>query len=313
MFGARVCNGICKYCCNRQSNQFGEKDDIKIDEEKLLNAIKNHPYEIKSFGIWGSEPLLHFEELKIIVDLLETNFPNIPIHLSSNGILLDIYYEYLIQHKIKTQLSYDGLGQIKMRGIDPIRNKGVIELAKHKLLCINCVVHKYNDNLLGNVEFFENWKKEYDIEVSVRFSPLMFGDNIVDGEDIQITNTKEFFRQADLILKRNDSYGKKFRQDMSRFRFVKRATSCRAFIIGKTKYSNHIDTLGNYSVCNLLDSSQEPPNKKGLKPLYCLKCEYKNAQLCNSCVSLSIGKTKCIFMKEYNEWLKTNISKEEIK
>lgn len=308
MYGARTCNGECMYCCSRASNNINkEKDDIKIDDEALLKAIKNHTKKsIDVFQIWGTEPLLHLNEFKHLVDLLEKNYPNSRIQSSSNGILLcdENIKNYLIKHNIRMQLSHDGPSQyLRTPHFDPAYNENVIELARRGMLFVNCVTNEKNKDIKKVIEYWDNWREYSKADINIRINIPMYGDN---GE-FELTNPKEYFDELDKYY--DNRYMWHLRELSNKYKKTNGMRSCRKFSRGLCFKSNQIDTLGKYTKCNLLDSSQEPSNPKGLKPLYCLKCEYRDSSVCNDCNSLKYPK-KCNYLYELNKWLESKTNRE---
>lgn len=298
MYGARVCNGSCVYCCNRLNGNLEEHtDEIKIDYEALEKKIYEYTKTPERIQIWGTEPLLHWKEFKDIVEFAERRIKPRTIGTSSNGILLcnKEIADYLIDHKIRVQLSWDGLGQKYRTKYDFIDNENITRLAKEKLLNVNCVLHGMNTDVKGNIEYFEAWEKRIGTKVSIRFSLLMAGDNgeyaykypnLFLKECKKYINHRYFYHEIDRI--------KKFKLDC-------KPSGCYKYALDH-EYNYAIDTLGNYCPCNLLDSSQKPANPEGKRLEECDTCIYKNTQFCNSCVSLPLEK-KCVWNKAYNNFL----------
>lgn len=299
MYGARQCNGLCQYCCSRASNNINkEKDNIIIDEEALVMAIKKHPRKIDKFQLWGTEPLLHLKEFKQLVDILHKHWPDKPIQSSTNGILLcdkDIA-DYLIENKIKMQLSHDGPAQYLRTPFDPATNDNVIRLAKKGLLFINTVTHEFNRDIKAIIDYWDNWKKTYDIEdINIRISLPMAGNNGL----FEIKDLDDYFRQLNKYW--DHPYLRNIKARAANFNINNGITCCKAFARGLKKYSNQIDTLGKYTKCNLLDSSQEPSNPKGTTMAQCFKCKYRKSDVCNSCISLPHN-YNCGYLYKLNEF-----------
>lgn len=291
LYGARVCNGQCGYCCSRE-NLNKEKDAIQIDCEKVKEKVSNYD-EVQ---IWGTEPLLHLEEFKKLVECIGDK----KIGTSSNGILLcdKNIVDYLIQHKIRVQLSWDGLGQKYRTKYDFLDNDNITRLAKAELLHVNCVLHGKNTDVKGNIEYFDNWQKRIHTRVSIRFSLLMAGDN---GEFA--------YKYPNLFLKEckkyiQHRYFRQIRRQVEDFKLHTEPSGCFNYALNKGK-TFVIDTLGNYCPCNLLDSSQKPGNAEGKRLEECKTCIYKDSKFCTNCVSNPLEK-KCVWNKAYNNFLVTS-------
>lgn len=300
MYGARQCNGICAYCCSRASNNINkEKDNIIIDEGALVTAIRKHPRRIDRFQLWGTEPLLHLKEFKQLVDILHKHCPDKQIQSSTNGTLLcdkDIA-DYLIENNIRMQFSHDGPAQHLRTPFDPATNENVIRLAKKRLLFINTVTHEFNKDVKAIIDYWDNWKETYDIpDINIRISIPMMGDNGI----FEIKDLDDYFAQLDKYW--NHPYLWHIRLKAEKYNIKAGMTGCKAFARGLRKYSNQIDTLGRYTKCNLLDSSQEPSNPKGTTMAQCYKCKYRSSDVCNTCVSLPHN-YNCNYLYRLNEFL----------
>ena len=104
-------------------------------------------------------------------------------------------------------------------------------------------------------------------------------------------------------------------EQASRFRFLKshdeKVGACRAFqrfqhSIGDPKGWDDqtfvIDTLGKYSVCNLIDSDYDVENPGGVQPEYCKGCKYELAAECNGCGSKNFP-SKCEYSYRFEQAL----------
>lgn len=154
------CNLDCKYCLRVQ-----DKDrDISLS---LLALIKKDPAASISFR--GGEPTLYMDKIATLVSI----FPNVPFTIMTNGVDLDKYLPFINEHKIRLQLSYDGLNDL--RGFDPFTKpinywRPSIEVSS--ILCKGCT------NLLENVLAFEH--KSMIVQRHLIYSPVL----------IDVTNNK---------------------------------------------------------------------------------------------------------------------------
>lgn len=115
-----VCNLKCKYCgygelyCNygirkpknlsfiRAKNLIDYY--IKLRDISSYNSF-NQPFVL---GFYGGEPLLNFSLMKKIIDYAEGKIPNLSYNMTTNGILLDKYMNYLKEKNFTLLISLDG-------------------------------------------------------------------------------------------------------------------------------------------------------------------------------------------------------------
>ena len=74
--------------------------------------------------------------------------------------------------------------------------------------------------------------------------------------------------------------------------------ACRRFQMGLSDKNFAIDTIGEYSQCNLIDSSTTVKNPSGKRPKECETCEFKDFEECHICGS-EVLPEECTFMKEF--------------
>ena len=79
------CNLNCDFCDTEFDNY--KEIDVELVKECLLNHIKNH--KNKLLVITGGEPLLHYDEIKELVDLLHYQIFNegLKIQIETNGFI----------------------------------------------------------------------------------------------------------------------------------------------------------------------------------------------------------------------------------
>lgn len=111
------CNLKCKYC--GYGDLYYDHDD-RNKKYMSISTIKNfmsylYPYLKKSIGVlyfsfYGGEPLLNMKLIEKTVDYLESMFPNRPIRfaMTTNGILISKYIDYLENKKFRLLVSFDG-------------------------------------------------------------------------------------------------------------------------------------------------------------------------------------------------------------
>jgi len=98
------CNLNCKYC-------YVKKKKIKLNNKtlnSLINIIKISNSKKKLLVITGGEPLIEYDNIKKIINLLK-NEKNIQISIASNGLLLNKEkLDYFKKNKVNLMISYDG-------------------------------------------------------------------------------------------------------------------------------------------------------------------------------------------------------------
>ena len=325
LYGARGCNGLCSYCC-AHSNKLSDSKII-IDEKALIDKIKSSPLykenENHHFDLWNNgDGLMHRKEMQRLVDILRKEWPTCTLSLSTNGLLLsdDASCDFLIKNNITFQVSHDGLGQFARTGdIDPLYFENTIALAKMGLFTtINCTLSGYNSSFIKNVEYFNNWRYKNHLEtcnINIKLNHIYDSDY----KDFEYKGKKynskltgkvlddyltEFTKLAILFRKENGLYWRPYKSyilEQSR-RFRKGSGGiCFDFQSGNKDYTFVIDTKGNYSKCNLIDSSIDVSNSKATRPDYCKDCKYYDYSECKKCGSMNYPKV-C----EYQwKWLHT--------
>lgn len=111
------CNLRCKYC--GYGELYYDHDDrnkkyMSISDVKALMSYL-YPYLSKSdgmlyFSFYGGEPLMNIKLIEQTVDYLESMFTNRSIRFSmtTNGILLNKYIDYLQKKNFRLLISFDG-------------------------------------------------------------------------------------------------------------------------------------------------------------------------------------------------------------
>ena len=115
------CNLKCKYCCYGDLYENGNSRKLQnMDAEIAVSFIDYYykmcyllGYEKKalSIGFYGGEPLLNFNLIKDIVSYLEDNYPlceGYTYFLTTNGVFLDKYIDYLVSKNFSILISLDG-------------------------------------------------------------------------------------------------------------------------------------------------------------------------------------------------------------
>ena len=119
------CNLECTYCCCRDFYENYDKREAKclsLEKAKnLLNYLYHYwqsplnrsPIRVINIGFYGGEPLLNFNLIKQIVAYVEdlqnkTNLFSFSFGMTTNGLLLGKYMDYLVKKKFELLVSLDG-------------------------------------------------------------------------------------------------------------------------------------------------------------------------------------------------------------
>lgn len=117
------CNLACKYCGYRE---FYDNYDIRENKKQNFLNVKalidyladlwRSPFNVSynntiTIGFYGGEPLLSFAMIKEIIqylDSLEMRNINFSFNMTTNGMLLDRYMDYLVEKNFNILISLDG-------------------------------------------------------------------------------------------------------------------------------------------------------------------------------------------------------------
>lgn len=151
---SEACNLNCAYCDVDKKSRKKIDPVLFIEEYHKLRAA--NPDELIKIDFFGGEPLMQYDTVKYILDVLG-NEDRIKFFMPTNGLLLDQEkIDYLQSHNVEISLSFDGLWQDKNR-LQP-NNKGTLHryLAKADMFStiknfrIHCMIQRGNYNLLEN-------------------------------------------------------------------------------------------------------------------------------------------------------------------
>ena len=356
MAGVRSCTGSCVYCASAnqkdmwrgslvESTSIKSSEEVQFDFDALEKKMLEHMGQNKYWEvhIWGADPLSSFYALSDTVDFIEwfaeKHGYDIQIDTSTNGapLISDEVTQYLIDHNIYLQLSHDGVAEELRLPYDPLMEYKD-NFKRLPYVYLNCVAHYYNCDFQKNIDYF----KQFDFLGEKRFSKPMIGANTSNAintkgfrngnyyehlkgtpfGDFGIRNTEddphliqEYIRWAFTILPHTPGW--RFNIGVhNAIIYNSHEPGCGAFAKGIKDYSFHIDTLGNYTTCNLADSMGFLGNPN-IKPQFkeCSKCRYKYSQVCSGCALNPTEDTihdKCEFNYALNvalELSKTNAQK----
>jgi len=179
------CNLDCRYCGYGEfysgfDARRGRKMDFETTKQVLdyilslkkkhLNQIKTHKKFAVSF--YGGEPLTNFPLIKKVVEYVKSiDFPNTEFMFSmtTNGVLLYKYMDYLIENRFFILISLDGNKQHNQHRVFPDKTESfdiVFENARElkrkapeyfkEFVNFICVQHNKNSALAQLKDFFKN-------------------------------------------------------------------------------------------------------------------------------------------------------------
>ena len=117
------CNLRCKYCVYGDNYSFHEdRIGVNMSLETAKTAIdylfeiwkknNNNAYQRKYVGFYGGEPLLRMKQIKSIVSYFNNKAAEIGLDtgflITTNGVLLDKYIDYLFDNHFSLLISLDG-------------------------------------------------------------------------------------------------------------------------------------------------------------------------------------------------------------
>lgn len=315
---------------------------FKYDWEKLYETLdtdkRMKANEPVHFDLWGGDPLTNFKCLKDTVKALKKwakiRHKKISISTSTNGLPLlrkDIV-KYIRKEHIQLQLSHDGLGQeVRTNKINPLDFEVTQQLIKEGLLtAINATLTGQNYSLWANMNYFNSYlkkifpkvysktemadKKESDIfkRLYIKLNHIMDSDYDFKFSGRALDDyIQEWFQLLTKDCKENMAryveympYMRYIREQFRRGSNLKGAGNlCRAYQVGANDYSDHLDTTGRYTPCNLCDADHNVENPENKLPDYCKGCKYEKSGECNMCGGLSHRRDKCEYFYRWNQFL----------
>ena len=232
-FSDMKCNMNCAYCYgdhkNRKfNNSFSLNKDFFLKEfDKIDKSI------VSNIHLWGGELTFNGDELKDTVALVRKFFPETPIHVVTNGLLLPKWTDFFIDNNISIGISHDGPGQ-KYRGYNflenPDHNESIKRLYDAGLFRkFKTVLHNKNYSTKNIIEFFSQYSDKIDRKVGcdvLLISPNSLSENTFifkSEEDKQNLYNDTVWATVDIIknLENNSSYLKRYYQLSDIFKVVR--------------------------------------------------------------------------------------------
>ena len=329
---------IIEECERLNKLTFGTAEfDFNKLEEKLLYDIDNT--DAFHISIWGGDPLTSFDATMEVVyfleDFCDEHNKKLYINVSTNGLPLlnKNIVDLCKKHKLSIQLSHDGLGQHLRTGkVDPLEFETVKQAIRDGTInAINCTLTYDNYSPLKNIEYFNAKLKEIFPEVysetetaSEKLSNIWSRfqiklNHIYDGQydkeydptlrgrvlDDYIHEWAILFNVLHSPLIDNlyyHPYSNYIKNQATRGTDItdKKQNPCRKFQVGLTDRSEHLNTMGEYTDCNLVDKVN---NRENIKPEYCKGCKYENSGECNMCGMMFKKESGCEYFYRWNQLL----------
>lgn len=169
---------------------------------------------------------------------------------------------------------------------------------------------------------------QYDVKAKHKDYDVPLGDMSLhnDYELAQKTGNYEFAHVLDNYIQEWDMYFEKYRNNkhntlelmpfnaylssqlkrgMKLKDFNSKGNSCRNYQIGIVDYSEHVDTTGRYSQCNLQDADHPVLNPTNIRENICEECKtckYRLSSECNMCGAL-LPRKHCEYFYRWNQFL----------
>jgi len=180
-----TCNLNCKYCgYGKLYNHYDTRTNQRIDYQnaiglidylvELWNSNINYSHNKTVYiGFYGGEPLLNINFIKQIIEYIEKlpeNQINFSFNITTNGLLLDKYIDFLVEKDFNILISLDGnknnneyrINHSNENSFDNIYKNVKLIMEKHPYffkqnIDFNSVLHNKN-NVPDILDFF---KKEF--------------------------------------------------------------------------------------------------------------------------------------------------------
>ena len=292
------CNLNCKYC-HREDN--GREEPTAQGFKRLFEKLKTfNPDEIK---FMGGEPLLYIDKIKLIVE----NFPDTDFTVSTNGVLLEKYREYLQEHNISIVLSYDG-SDTEMRGYDAFSKP-----FGYSSVGVSCTIYHGNTDLR---KIYDNFiKKEFLTKCRLSFYPhIMHVTNQTNKEfalakadyDSLVEQQKDILNE---FLAFYEATGRPLQRYFPLFVHLLAAHN-RNYTWGETYCINSdrikLDLNGNEYTCLYMRDDVIDGKHKA-----CLEEHFPQCQICEvysmcgaACIKSKEHSLECYYYKKLYSWFK---------
>lgn len=156
------CNMGCSYCSQANQRELLDKSDSEV-QLKVLGFIsmlksqgllrKDESHSKLRIEFWGGETLIYWRRLRLLVETIRAEYPDIYLLLFTNGTLFtEEMIEFAHKYRLHFCISHDGPDSLGARGRDPLlepKHLRLIKLAFEKLnslnlISFNCTLTKQN-------------------------------------------------------------------------------------------------------------------------------------------------------------------------
>lgn len=160
-----ACNLNCTYCGYgelysdhdaRENKMLSEKTAIRLLEYlgDLWKSTLNTSFHKNVYiSFYGGEPLINMPFICTVVDFIENklncNTRSFIFSMTTNGVLLHKYIDFLVEHKFNLLISLDGNEENNMYRLDKNKNSSFKLITKN----IENIQEKYPDYFKKNVNF----------------------------------------------------------------------------------------------------------------------------------------------------------------
>lgn len=232
-FSDMKCNMNCAYC-------YGDHKNRKFNNSFSLNkAFLSDEFSkidkniISNIHLWGGELTFNENELKDTVALVKNFFPETPLHVVTNGLLLPKWTDFFINNKISIGISHDGPGQ-KYRGFNFLEsaehNEAIKALFDAGLFRkFKTVLHNKNCSTKNIIDYFSQYSEKIDRKIGcdvLLISPNSLSENsfiFKSDEDKQNLYNDTVWTTVDIIknLKKDPAYLRRYYQVSDIFKVIR--------------------------------------------------------------------------------------------
>lgn len=164
-----ACNFNCVYCSQSTSQQGIQKTECrphisKRPSKEFLDYMKRYGEALDvtnlkrkpTIAFWGGEPLLYFDTIKQVIDVLGENVSKFRLGTVTNGELItDEMVDFFNKNHVVVNLSHDGPKTVVTRGKDVLKSS-IIRDRFHALnsVTFHTVISGVTQDLYRNWDYF---------------------------------------------------------------------------------------------------------------------------------------------------------------
>lgn len=219
-----ACNLRCKYCAfGALYNDYDERKNKVMDFEiarptldylfKLWESDLNHSTKRNvTFGFYGGEPLMNMGLIRKIIRYIEKYSPkfiNCNYNMTTNGILLNKYMDFLVEKDFKILISLDGNENNHSYRVKKSGENSFFEVCEN----IDLLYEKHPEFFLKNVNFNSVLHDRNSLQSIYSFVHSKYGKvpfiSEVTGVGIAPSKLEEFneiYKNSSRDLQQSDNY-----------------------------------------------------------------------------------------------------------